>query len=231
VVTRHGKTPSSWCRSNVPRADQAPRQPPGVLRRLAAAGRTNRPHARRRQRTERPPVRYLLDTFLISELVKAHPAKSVVGWLMEQREEDLYLSVLTLGEIQKGIARWPTAAGRRDSRPGSTMTSASAFAAASSASPRTSRWHGAAFRAALRRGRPLPVIDALIAASAAAIDATVVTGTNRGFAAAGAGLSTLGNITVSPLSGSSAAASGRSQSPRGCVTRNARPVGRERKAR
>jgi len=50
-------------------------------------------------------VRYLLDTCLISELVTKKPNKKVVAWIEDCAEETLFLSVLTIGEIQKGIAR------------------------------------------------------------------------------------------------------------------------------
>ncbi|MCX5759394.1 MAG: type II toxin-antitoxin system VapC family toxin [Candidatus Hydrogenedentes bacterium] len=50
-------------------------------------------------------MKYLLDTCVISEMVKPRPNKGVVQWLSERGEETLFLSVLTIGEIQKGIAK------------------------------------------------------------------------------------------------------------------------------
>lgn len=50
-------------------------------------------------------MNYLLDTCLISELIKNKPETKVVDWLEKQSESSLYLSVITLGEIQKGISR------------------------------------------------------------------------------------------------------------------------------
>jgi len=52
-------------------------------------------------------MKYLLDTCVISELIKRNPNKNVLRWLESQAEEDLYLSVLTFGEIQKGIEKAP----------------------------------------------------------------------------------------------------------------------------
>jgi len=52
-------------------------------------------------------VKYLLDTCLISELVKKVPHPAVVSWLDEQDEQGLFLSVLTIGELQKGICKLP----------------------------------------------------------------------------------------------------------------------------
>jgi len=47
---------------------------------------------------------YLLDTNIISELVKQTPAQSVLKWVDAVDNEKLYISVITLGEIRKGIA-------------------------------------------------------------------------------------------------------------------------------
>lgn len=47
---------------------------------------------------------FLLDTVTISELRKRGPARSVVAWMRKRREEELFLSVVTVGEIQRGIA-------------------------------------------------------------------------------------------------------------------------------
>ncbi len=46
---------------------------------------------------------YLLDTNVVSELRKPRPHGAVVGWLQSTAEADLFLSAVTLGEIQAGI--------------------------------------------------------------------------------------------------------------------------------
>ncbi len=50
-------------------------------------------------------MKYLLDTCVISEAIKPKPNKKVIAWLQKQQEENLYLSVLTFGEIEKGIEK------------------------------------------------------------------------------------------------------------------------------
>jgi len=50
---------------------------------------------------------FLLDTNIISELVKPRPEPSVTAWIEGTDESLLYLSVLTLGEIRRGIAALP----------------------------------------------------------------------------------------------------------------------------
>ena len=48
-------------------------------------------------------MNYLLDTNVISELKHPKPTGQVVDWFAMATKESLYLSVLTLGEIRKGI--------------------------------------------------------------------------------------------------------------------------------
>ena len=50
-------------------------------------------------------MKYLLDTCVICEIIKPKPDKNVVAWLKNQNEDDLFLSVLTFGEIEKGIEK------------------------------------------------------------------------------------------------------------------------------
>lgn len=50
-------------------------------------------------------MNFLLDTSIISEPKQKRPSEKVLEWLDAQDESKLYLSVLTIGEIKKGIAR------------------------------------------------------------------------------------------------------------------------------
>ncbi len=52
-------------------------------------------------------MRYLLDTCVISELVKPVPNRKVIDWLNELPSEALFLSVITIGELRKGLTRIP----------------------------------------------------------------------------------------------------------------------------
>ena len=49
--------------------------------------------------------KYLLDTNVICELRKPSPHGAVVAWLRDQEEEQLFLSAVTMGELQAGIER------------------------------------------------------------------------------------------------------------------------------
>jgi toxin FitB len=50
-------------------------------------------------------VNYLLDTCVISELIRMRPERRVLAWIESIPEDHIHLSVLTLGELQKGIAK------------------------------------------------------------------------------------------------------------------------------
>ena len=118
---------------------------------------------------------YLLDTCLLSEVWKPAPNQGVIEWLSSSAEDELFLSVLTLGELKKGIERLPTGK-KRDritsdygllrSRFSSRVLPISDLVA--------ERWGGLA-AAAGDAGRHLHVVDGLIAATALIAGLTVVT--------------------------------------------------------
>ena len=50
-------------------------------------------------------MKYLLDTCVLSELVRSRPDAQVIDWLRRQDSESLYISIVTIGEIEKGIVK------------------------------------------------------------------------------------------------------------------------------
>ncbi len=52
-------------------------------------------------------MKYLLDTNVISELMAKEPNTRIVQWLDQLEDDQIYLSVITIGEIRKGIAKLP----------------------------------------------------------------------------------------------------------------------------
>jgi len=121
-------------------------------------------------------VNYLLDTCVISEVVRKRPAPEVVTWLAAQDEDHLFMSVLSLGELHKGIARLD------DSRRRSTLEAWVGGDLPRRFSGRiipvdpgiAARW-GRISGAAERAGRVIPVIDGLLAATALEHGLTLVT--------------------------------------------------------
>lgn len=50
-------------------------------------------------------MNYLLDTCVVSEYVKKKPNFQVIQWLDEQNEDSLFISILTIAELKKGIIK------------------------------------------------------------------------------------------------------------------------------
>lgn len=121
-------------------------------------------------------MNYLLDTCVISELVKPEPNGRVVGWLKTQAEMSLFLSSITFGEIQKGISK--LSAGRKQRELQSWMDRDLTERFRNRILPvdaRAALMWGRIRAAAEKNGRTIPVIDGLIAAVGMANDLTVVT--------------------------------------------------------
>jgi hypothetical protein len=58
-------------------------------------------------------MRYLLDTNIISAIAKPAPSESLLAWMSEQIDEDLFIASLTVAEIRRGVLEKP-AGKRRD---------------------------------------------------------------------------------------------------------------------
>jgi predicted nucleic acid-binding protein len=58
-------------------------------------------------------MRYLLDTNILSNVTKLAPSESLVAWMAEQVDQDLFISSLTVAEIRRGVLEKP-AGKRRD---------------------------------------------------------------------------------------------------------------------
>jgi len=52
-------------------------------------------------------LKYLLDTCVISELVKPAPSRKVVDWLNKLPSEALFLCAITIGEVRKRLTKLP----------------------------------------------------------------------------------------------------------------------------
>jgi hypothetical protein len=53
--------------------------------------------------------RSLLDTNIISNVTKPAPSESLVAWMAEQADGDLFVSAMTVAEIRRGKACWEEA--------------------------------------------------------------------------------------------------------------------------
>jgi toxin FitB len=123
---------------------------------------------------------FLLDTNVVSELIKPKPAPRVVAWFESVNESLLCLSVLTLGEIRKGIVALGDV-GRRVALE-AWLDHDLALRFDGRILPIdlgvADRWGRICGTAAAKKS-PIPVIDGLLAATALHYDLTLVTRDTR----------------------------------------------------
>jgi predicted nucleic acid-binding protein len=123
---------------------------------------------------------YLLDTNVLSELRRKTPDAGVVEWFSRRPASTLYLSVLTLGELRKGI-EGVAEAERRMALTDWLETDLPGFFAGRILPidvQVADRWG----RLVAAAGRPLPAIDSLLGATAAQHGLSMVTRNARDFA-------------------------------------------------
>jgi predicted nucleic acid-binding protein len=130
-------------------------------------------------------TRYVLDTNIISNVVKSEPSPALLDWMAGQRDDDLLVASLTLAEIRRGILEAPQ--GRR-------REALVAWFAGPEGPPALFAGRSRPFdeRAALlwaelmaegtAAGRPRSALDMIIAATAQANACVVVTANERDFA-------------------------------------------------
>ena len=118
---------------------------------------------------------FLLDTNCISELVRNNPEPRVLQWIEAADESLLYLSVLTMGEIRKGIARLPASRRRTRLETWLELELGARFAGRILSIDReiADRW-GILAVVAKRAGRALSAVDGLLAATALHHNLTIV---------------------------------------------------------
>lgn len=123
---------------------------------------------------------YLLDTNILSELRRKAPHPGLLVWIASRPASKLYLSVLTLGELRKGV-EGVSDAGRRAALLGWLETELPTFFTGRILpidAQVADRWG----RLVAAAGRPLPAIDSLIGATAAHHGLSLITRNARDFA-------------------------------------------------
>jgi len=138
---------------------------------------------------------YLLDTDIVSNITKPAPAESLIAWMAEQADQDLFIASLTLAEIRRGILELP--AGKRRERLDTWFAGPEGpqtlFAGRVLPFDEKAGLVWARLMAdGKQKGRPRSALDTIIAAVAAANGCVVVTGNERDFA---------GVETINPLRG------------------------------
>ena len=126
---------------------------------------------------------YLIDTNVLSELRRKQPDPNVVAWMQVRPRPSLFLSVLTLGEIRRGLERVEDAKRKQALLDWLEVELPHYFVGRllDIDAATADRWG----RLMAQAGRPLPAIDGLLAATALQHDLTLVTRNSKDFADVG----------------------------------------------
>jgi predicted nucleic acid-binding protein len=129
-------------------------------------------------------TRYLLDSNIVSNLIKPDRSMALVGWMADREDADLFIASMTLAEIRRGLLRLPAGRRRRDLESwfaGSDGPQA-VFAGRILAFDEASALIWARLMAdGEAQGRPRGSADMVIAAVAEANDCVLVTDNERDF--------------------------------------------------
>lgn len=129
-------------------------------------------------------MRYLLDTNIISNIIKPSPSESLLRWMAEQVDEDLFIASLTVAEIRRGILEKPAGKRRNELEVWFAGPEGPQALFAGRVLPFDERagliW-ARLMADGKAKGRPRSAVDAIIAAVAEAGDCTVVTDNERDF--------------------------------------------------
>jgi len=121
-------------------------------------------------------VNYILDTNVVSELGKQNPDHHVVQWVGSIDPASVFLSVITVGELTKGIEKLPDS--RRKAKLASWLEEDLLVRFGERILPLDTSvlltW-GQMTADLEKKGRPMPAIDSLLAATAAQTGYTLVT--------------------------------------------------------
>ncbi|MBE2222392.1 MAG: type II toxin-antitoxin system VapC family toxin, partial [Anaerolineae bacterium] len=121
-------------------------------------------------------MRYLLDTCVISELASKQPNQAVIDWIDSIDDDHIYLSVITIGEIKKGIEKLPDSARKEQLAEWLEEDLLSRFQGRIVGVDVSVMLTWGTLTAKLeQQGAPMPAIDSLIAAIALHSNLTLVT--------------------------------------------------------
>ena len=134
-------------------------------------------------------MNYLMDTCVISEIIKPKPSSKVIKWLRSCQDENLFLSSLTIGEIQKGISKLPDSRKRNKLQKWMDTELIRRFdKRVLVIDIKVAQKWGEIQASSEITGTKMPVIDSFIAATALVYDMTVVTRDTSGMEKSGARL-------------------------------------------
>lgn len=129
-------------------------------------------------------TRYLLDTSIIGNVIKPEPSRSLLTWMGKQKDQDLFISALTIAEIHRGILEKPKGRKREALNAwfaGPEGPQALFAGRVLSFDEKAGLIWARLMADARTKGRPRSALDTIIAAVAAAYDCVVVTDNEKEF--------------------------------------------------
>ena len=120
-------------------------------------------------------MKFLLDTCVISEIIRQKPSIKVIKWIKKENESNLFISVLTLGELHKGIEKLPESKKKEELHNWVENDLKERFCnKIIDIDIQVAMMWGKIQGMTERIGRPMPAIDSLIAATGITYHLTVV---------------------------------------------------------
>jgi toxin FitB len=129
-------------------------------------------------------MRFLLDTNIISNIIKPAPSESLLTWMSEQSDQDLYIASLTVAEIYRGVLEKPAGKRRNELEAWFSGLEGPQALFAGRILPFDEKaglaW-GRLMAEGKARGRPRSALDTIIAAVAEVNNCVVVTDNEKDF--------------------------------------------------
>lgn len=130
-------------------------------------------------------MKYLLDTCLLSELVKLVPEVTVLTWMGERKEHELFVSAISLAELHRGVAKLSPSKRRTELTHWLQKLEAGFEDRVLPFTQKTAHVWAHMITQAEAQGKPMAAFDSIIAATALAHGLWLVTRNVRDFAYAG----------------------------------------------
>ncbi len=130
-------------------------------------------------------MRYLLDTCVLSELVKREPDSHVLRWLAARNAHELFISAMTWGELQRGVSRLPRSKRRSELTRWLEQLKIGFESRILAFDQAVAEAWAQMTAQAETQGKPMAAFDSIIAATARANECKLVTRNVRDFAHSG----------------------------------------------
>ncbi len=130
-------------------------------------------------------MRYLLDTCVLSELVKREPDSHVLRWLEARNAHELFISAMTWGELLRGVSRLPRSKRRSELTKWLEQLKIGFESRILAFDQSVAEAWAQMTAQAETQGKPMAAFDSIIAATARANECKLVTRNARDFAHSG----------------------------------------------